>query len=224
MGGKQAALDRMRNWLATGEWAIDSRIPPERDLAETLGVSRGVLRLALATLEAEGHIWRHVGKGTFVGPRPGTTDTDIGGLADRTSPAEVMEMRLILEPNAARLAATNATPSQIAEMRLCLARTRGARTFQQYVIWDNRLHVAIGAATRNTLLISFMETLNAVRRSVVWGRLREKEQPRPDNPSLDEHDRIVDAIEKGQPEAAAVAMQQHLGRVAGELLPKQYWT
>jgi DNA-binding FadR family transcriptional regulator len=224
VSSKQAALDKMRAWLATGEWAIDSRVPPERDLAETLGVSRGVLRLALATLEAEGHIWRHVGKGTFVGSRPGNIDTGINGLAHRSSPAEVMETRLILEPNAARLAAMNATPGHIAEMRLCLARTRGARTFQQYVIWDNRLHVSIGMATRNTVLISFMETLNAIRRSVVWARLREKEQPRLDNPSLDEHDRIVDAIEQRKPENAATAMYQHLDRVAGELLPKQYWS
>jgi DNA-binding FadR family transcriptional regulator len=224
VSSKLAALDKMRAWLATGEWAIDSRIPAERDLAETLGVSRGVLRLALATLEAEGHIWRHVGKGTFVGSRPGSTDTDINRLAHRSSPAEVMGTRLILEPNAARLAAMNATPGHIAEMRQCLSRTRGARTFQQYVIWDNRLHVSIGAATRNTVLISFMETLNAIRRSVVWARLREKEQPRLDNPSLDEHDRIVDAIEQRQPENAALAMHQHLARVAGELLPKQYWS
>lgn len=222
MGSRQSALDRMRSWLASGEWAIDSRIPPERDLAEQLGVSRGVLRLALSTLEAEGQIWRHVGKGTFVGSRPGDGSTDVDGLAQRCSPAEVLEARLVLEPNAARLAAANATPGQIAEMRLCLARTRTARTFQQYVIWDNRLHVSIGLATRNAVIINFMETLNAIRRTVVWGRLSEKEQPSPDNPSLDEHDRIVDAIEARLPEEAAAAMFRHLSRISSEFAPKQY--
>lgn len=223
MKTRNAALDKMRSWLATGEWAIDSRVPPERDLAEKLGVSRGVLRLALDTLEAEGHIWRHVGKGTFVGPRPPEDGNDINALANRTSPFEVMTTRLILEPNTARIAAMNASPSQIAEMRLCLSRTRTARTFQQYVIWDNRLHTSIAAATRNTLLINFLETLHAIRRAAVWAKLRDKEQPRPDNPSLDEHDRIVEAIENRDGEGAALAMHTHLARVQAEFVPKQYW-
>lgn len=223
MKTRNAALDKMRLWLASGDWAIDSRVPPERDLAETLGVSRGVLRLALDTLEAEGHIWRHVGKGTFVGPRPPQDGNDINALANRTSPAEVMTTRLILEPNTARIAATNASPSQIAEMRLCLVRTRGARTFQQYVIWDNRLHTSIAAATRNELLINFLEMLHAIRRAAVWAKMQQKEHPRSDNPSLDEHERIVEAIENRDGEAAAQAMHAHLARVQAELVPRQYW-
>jgi DNA-binding FadR family transcriptional regulator len=223
MRNRNAALEQMRQWLASGEWAIDSRVPPERDLAETLGVSRGVLRLALATLESEGHIWRHVGKGTFVGPRPPLDGTDLATLANRTSPAEVIETRLILEPNAARLAAMHATTAQIAEMRQCIIRTRAARTFQQYVIWDNRLHLAIAGATRNSLLMVFLETLHAVRRSVIWARLREKEPPRADNPSLKEHDDIIDAIESRDPDRAAQMMLNHLMHVQSDFLPKQYW-
>jgi DNA-binding FadR family transcriptional regulator len=223
MKTRNAALEQMRFCLSTGEWPIDSRIPPERDLAERLGVSRGVLRLALDTLEAEGHIWRHIGKGTFVGPRPLPDGNNVVALASRTSPAEVMSTRLILEPNAARIAAMNATPTQIAEMRHCLSRTRAAQTFQQYVIWDNQLHVSIAAATRNTLLLSFLETLNAIRRAAVWGRMQDKDPPRADNPSLDEHDRIVEAIESREAERAAQAMYEHLARVEAELLPKRYW-
>jgi DNA-binding FadR family transcriptional regulator len=224
MKRRNAALEQMRLWLATGEWALDSRIPPERDLADRLGVSRGVLRLALETLEAEGQLWRHIGRGTFVGPRPPADGPDIAALASRTSPAEIMSTRLILEPNAARIAALNATPAQIAEMRHCLVRTRAARTFQQYVIWDNQLHVSIAAATRNILILSFLETLNAIRRAAIWGRMLEKEPPREDNPSLDERERIVDAIESREAERAAQTMYQHLARVEAELLPKQYWS
>lgn len=223
MSSRNGALEKMRFWLASGEWPIDSRIPPERDLAEQLGISRGVLRLALQALEAEGHIWRHVGKGTFVGPGPPEGGADITELSSRTSPAEVMITRLILEPSAARIAALNATPTQIAEMRHCLVQTRSARTFQQYVIWDNRLHIAVANATRNTLLISFLETLQAIRRTAVWAKLRDKEQPSADNPSLDEHDRIVNAIEDRDPERAAAAMLEHLSRVHAELGSMKYW-
>ena len=216
-------LRKLRSLIAEGAWAIDRRLPPERELALTLGVSRSDLRKALAILEAEGQIWRHVGKGTFVGTRPIDALFDISAIANQTNPAEVLRTRLILEPQAARLAALYATPAQISEMRACLSRTRSAETFQQYVHWDSRLHQVIGEATRNTLLTGLLDVLSAVRRAVVWGRLREKESPRTDNPSLVEHERIVDAIENRESEAAAVAMHDHLERVERVLLPKPYW-
>jgi len=56
--------------LISGRYPAQSRLPPERELAVLLGVSRSGLREGLEILEAEGRIWRHVGKGTFVGPRP----------------------------------------------------------------------------------------------------------------------------------------------------------
>lgn len=222
MPDDNSALDQLRTLLTDGTWDLDARLPPERELAETLSVSRSDLRKALAVLEAEGQIWRHVGKGTFVGARPLAALSDLSALAARTSPAEVIRTRLLLEPTAARIAATNATPTHIAEMRTCLARTRAARTFQQYVMWDNRLHVVIGEATQNTLLIGFLEALHAIRRVVVWGRLREREPPRPDNPSLDDHDRIVEAIEDRNADAAYREMHAHLVRVEEAFMPKEY--
>ncbi|MEJ1159474.1 FadR/GntR family transcriptional regulator [Prosthecomicrobium sp. N25] len=216
------ALEQMQRWIADGDWPIDSRVPPERDLAISLGVSRGALRNALARLEEDGQIWRHVGKGTFVGTRPQTGLVDLSQTIQNTSPPEVMEMRLILEPNAARLAAMNATAPQIAGLHACLVRIRAAATFQQYVVWDDRLHASIAAASKNNLLTTFVETLHAVRRAVIWARLRDKDPPRADNPSLDEHDEIVRAIEERDPERAGRAMYAHLDRVRAEFAPKRY--
>jgi DNA-binding FadR family transcriptional regulator len=213
------ALQELRTWLTAQDLAIDSRLPPERDLAETLGVSRAELRKALATLEAEGHIWRHVGKGTFIGSRPVDTLADVAALAHRTSPSEVMRTRLILEPEASRLAALNATPANIADMRLCLLRTRSAQTWRQYESWDNRLHRIVAEATQNTLLLGLLDTLSAVRRAVVWGRLREtKERPAADHHSFTEHEAIVAAIEERDTERAAQAMRAHLETVERNLL------
>ena len=62
---EQRALSRMRAMIEDGDYPLNSRLPPERSLCETMGVTRAALRKALATLEAEGQIWRHVGKGTF---------------------------------------------------------------------------------------------------------------------------------------------------------------
>lgn len=75
------ALARLRNHLAAIELPVDSRLPPERELAQALGISRADLRKALAVLEAENLIWRHVGKGTFIGSRPIDTHADVAACS-----------------------------------------------------------------------------------------------------------------------------------------------
>lgn len=213
------ALTQLRAYLARPELPIDSRLPPERELAGHLGISRAELRKALDVLESENQIWRHVGKGTFIGSRPIDTLADIAAITRRTNPSEVMRTRLLLEPEVARMAALNATSTQIADMKICLQRTRAAQTWRQYEAWDNRLHRIIAEATQNTLLLALLDTLNAVRRAVVWGRLRgERVKPAADHHSFDEHDSIVAAIEDRDLDRAAAAMRKHLESVERNLL------
>lgn len=213
------ALSRLRTYLAQIEMPLDSRLLPERELAETLGVTRAGLRKALAVLESENQIWRHVGKGTFIGSRPVETMADIVAITRRTNPAEVMRTRLVLEPEVARMAALNATSAHIAEMRLCMQRTRAAQTWRQYEAWDNRLHRVIAESTQNSLLLALLDTLNAVRRAVVWGRLRvDKVKPAPTHHSFEDHESIVAAIENRDLNRAAAAMRAHLENVERNLL------
>ncbi len=75
------ALTQLRAWLAQRDASDSSRLPPERELCELLGVSRGELRKALDVLEREGEVWRHVGKGTFVGIRPFEELTSVRAIA-----------------------------------------------------------------------------------------------------------------------------------------------
>jgi DNA-binding FadR family transcriptional regulator len=213
------ALARLRTYLAQIEMPLDSRLPPERELAETLGVTRAALRKALGVLESENQIWRHVGKGTFIGSRPIETMADVAAITRRTNPAEVMRTRLVLEPEVARLAALNATSAHIAEMHLCMQRTRAAQTWRQYEAWDNRLHRVIAESTQNSLLLALLDTLNAVRRAVVWGRLRvDKVKPAPNHHSFEDHEAIVAAIEDRDLSRAAAAMRTHLENVERNLL------
>src|SRR5687768_713655 len=210
---------RLRAYIEGGQLTVDSRLPPERELSRALGVSRAGLRQALAVLESEGQIWRHVGKGTFIGTRPIATVSDIDAMVRRTNPAEVMRTRLLIEPEVARMAALNATPAQIAEMRACMTRSRAAATWRQYESWDNRLHRTIAEATQNALLVSLLDTLGAVRRAVAWGRLRvNKVKPEPDHHSFAEHEEIVAAIAERDLDRAAAAMRRHLETVECKLL------
>ncbi|NDV85315.1 FCD domain-containing protein [Aurantimonas aggregata] len=219
--GRGAALVQLRAWLAQRELPGNSRLPPERELAEIVGVSRGDLRKALATLEADGLLWRHVGKGTFTGARPTTEIDSIAVIANQTSPAEVMRARLVLEPELAREAALHATADDIRAMRLCTDGGRAAETWRQYENWDNRLHRTIAEAGRNALLLSVFDTINAVRRTVVWGRLRnDKLLPPADHHSFGDHDAIVEAIENRDLSAAASLMRTHLQRVQANLIER----
>jgi len=215
--------------LAQHQLATDSRLPPERELCKRLGVSRAALRKSLATLESEGQLWRHVGKGTFVGSRPVEDFIDIRRITSQTNPVEVMRTRELIEPELARLAALNATAQNIAEMRRCMAASRAAETWREYESWDNHLHRTIAESTGNTLLLALFDTLNAVRRAVVWGRLRDnKPKPDPDHHSFTEHEAVVEAILAGDAEAAENAMRAHVA-IQGDvftdlisLLPPRY--
>jgi DNA-binding FadR family transcriptional regulator len=217
--GSDGALTQLRAYLAQSSFAVDSRLPPERELSQLLGVTRAELRKALSVLESEGQIWRHVGKGTFIGTRPIETLADITAVTRSTNPAEVMQTRLALEPEVARLAALNASAGQIAEMRLCLQKTRAADTWRQYESWDNRLHRLVAESTQNTLLLAVLDTLCAVRRAVTWGRLRaERVKPAANHHSFAEHEELVAAIADRDMERARAAMRRHLESVERNLL------
>jgi DNA-binding FadR family transcriptional regulator len=215
----RSALVQLRAWLAQRDPQPGERMPPERELSEVLGVSRGELRKALAILERQGDLWRHVGKGTFIGARPAAEVSSVAAIAEQSNPAEVMRARLAFEPEIAREAALHATTGDIEEMHLCMRGSRVAETWRQYENWDNRLHRAIAGAAHNALLLALFDTLNAVRRAVVWGRLRdEAPHPPPDHHSFADHAVIVAAIEERDLAGAARCMHVHLENVERLLL------
>ena len=215
----QGALTQLRALMAQKEYAAGSRLPSERSLCETLGVTRNALRKALATLEAEGQIWRHVGRGTFVGPSNMAIADETKALASQTNPTNVMEARLSIEPELARLAALHATTDDIEHMMSCITRSENATEWRVYETWDNQLHRTIAEATHNALLIALFDTLNTVRRTVVWGRLRAtKPYPPSDHHSHADHKAIVQAIQDRDMDAARNHMRAHLETVQRNLL------
>jgi DNA-binding FadR family transcriptional regulator len=212
-------VERLKAHLAEQQSPLNHRLPPERTLSVQLGASRSSLRKALAVLEAEGQIWRHVGRGTFVGARPAGRLEQLLSIDDGTNPAEVMEARLLIEPELARLAALNARPGDVDEMAHCIRQTQAAREWRVYELWDHNFHRAIAAATGNALLVSLFDALNAVRRAVVWGRLRSyRLTPDLDHHSFAEHDLIFGAIVDRDLEEASRRMREHLLSVRRNLL------
>lgn len=223
MDEADGALTQLRAWLAQREQSADSKLPPERELCEILGVSRGELRKALAVLERDGELWRHVGKGTFVGIRPVEELSSVGSIAARSNPREVMQARLLVEPMLAAEAALHATAAHLEEIRRCIRASKDAKSWRQYENCDNRLHRTVAEASGNTVLTALFDQLNAVRRAVVWGRLRDQtDRPPADHHSFAEHDRLLSALAERDQVEARQAMLNHLMSVQGNLLkPRQ---
>jgi DNA-binding FadR family transcriptional regulator len=223
---KPDALLRLRNFLAEHSFALNDRLAPERELCQELGLTRATLRAALAVLENEGQVWRHVGRGTFIGARPVLNLDEVKFLTGITTPAQILDARVAIEPELARLAARHGNASHFTELLICAQRCQEAKLWRVFEAWDSRFHYAIAASTRNKLLGTMFETLNAVRRSVVWRTVRVGSGPAPDYPSFNEHQRIYEAIRRQDEDAAADNMRQHLGSVRSRLIlpekpPKQ---
>lgn len=208
---------QLRDLIDNAGYRYNDKFPPERELCKKFGTTRTQLRHALAELEAQGRIWRHVGRGTFVGARPVLNLQDLSYLRDQIKPEQVMAVRLSIEPELCRLAARNAAKSDHDQLRLCHDNCCTSVDWRNYEAWDNNLHFAIARATRNQLFLYFFETLNSLRRSVVWAQPRTTSGPPADYASFHEHSAIVEGIISGDGEGAAAVMTRHLNTVHARL-------
>jgi DNA-binding FadR family transcriptional regulator len=198
------------DWIDHAALPQDGRLPAERRLAADLSASRAEVRKALAVLECQGALQRHVGRGTFM-VRSGLGAADAGDIANRTSPVDTVHARLLLEPELARLAAMHATAREISDMRRLTDEMRLATNWIDYVQIDAQLHRLIATTAGNGLLTEILDLIYAVRSTIVWGRLATRPPgPTPDYVSFAEHDAILAAIENRDSAGAAEAMRVHL--------------
>lgn len=191
------------------------RLPPERDLASKLGLPRTALRRMLASLEKEGQLTRHVGRGTFISGSgvvsPALRRPVVAVTTPRTYPAEVFETRLIVEPKIAALAALRATPQDIEELQKAIDRGSDAATLVEFEKWDAVFHSIVVNAARNGLLASLYEGIHAVRAGNLWGRMKEQSltAERMQN-YITKHQAILDAIKDRDSAAAENHMFAHI--------------
>jgi DNA-binding FadR family transcriptional regulator len=177
---RQAARDgaqRIRDFIvrsaADGTLTPGAKLPTERELARRFAVPRNAVRKTLAQLEAEGSITRHVGRGTFLSGSGSAADSDADSVA-HTSPAELMEARLRLEPALAELIVTNATPADLERMEMCITKAERAATLDEFELWDAALHQALAAGTHNRFVIRVLDMMTAVRQQAEWGKLKDR--------------------------------------------------
>lgn len=203
------ALERIRAMLRGIPGTGDGKLPAERALAESLGISRRSVRRALEVLEAEGLVWRRQGAGTFAGPRPEDLASDpVGAGVDFL---EVMEVRLRVEPQLAQLAALRADAAAVARMRDIITRITASADSDGRELWDSALHREIARASRNRFFLMIFDAIDRSRHDDAWRAIRERARSRA-NLALYErqHCAIVDAIAAHDPVRAGEAMRAHI--------------
>jgi len=214
---REAAIFAVQDLIASGGYRPGDRLPPERELIVSLGISRNTLRKALEVLEFRGTIWRHVGKGTFVS-NGGAAAGGMSELSKQVSPVHMMRARLSLEPAIAREAAINASQEAVLRIHRFREMAQDAADWDGYEMQDDAFHRSVAEATGNVLLLALFDQLNMVRRAVAWNAVvRKTDRPPRDHTSFAEHDQIAAAIEARDPAGAHSAMRAHLGSVSARL-------
>ena len=219
MADVDPTLQQLERALDGQRWGMGERMPPERELARDLGVGRSALRRALSKLEARGRIRRHVGQGTFVAAPPAEEVTATLRLSPPPGPADVVELRLMIEPAIAAAAALRASDPAIARLRVLAAEGAEARDWQSWETADSRFHTALAQAARNPLLSGVLETLNVIRRQREWGELRRTTLTSARQQTYSrQHAALVDAVARRDAPGSAAAMRAHLVAVQRSMI------
>ncbi len=167
-----AIINRLKRAIETGVFSDGDQLPPERQLAISLGTARSTIRKALDQLESRGLVVRRVGSGTFVnyaGPIL-APDADV---ADLISPMQLIEARFAVEPYMTRLAAIHATRRDLDSFEAVLQRIEACGSDQdQFTHWDMEFHVQLARCSRNPLLLKVYQQINAVRAHAQWDRMK----------------------------------------------------
>lgn len=202
------ALERLRAMLREIPPTGDSRLPTERQLMESLGISRRSVRRALEVLEAEGLVWRRQGAGTFAGQRPEPLGEPQGLDANFS---EVMEVRMRLEPQLAQLAALRASDAAITRMKEILERLEVSGDADSRELWDSALHREIARAAGNRFFLVIFDSMDRARLDAAWRALRERARSRANlAQTARQHREIVEAIAAHDPVRAGAAMRAHI--------------
>jgi len=159
----QAVANRIRQQILSGAWADGRLLPSERDMASQFGIARNTLRRIIRQLEAEGLVESQPGRGSVVRLSPlgdQMSRADIAPAATHASQAELLEMRALLEPLVAGLAASRATPEDIFALEAAYQKAVDAKEPATLDHWVAELHRALWHATGNAALLDWYEAVD----------------------------------------------------------------
>ena len=215
--GSAAIATTLQKAILKGSYAYGERLPPERDLAKHYGTSRSTVREALRRLEELKLVTRRIGSGTYVSHHR-TPDGHV--MAYRTSPVELIEVRLGIEPQMARLAALHATIEDLGQLEAAMDELEKAGGDQDaFSNADEQFHLRLAECTRNPLMIWLYQHINDIRGHAAWHRMKEVILT-PERISIynAHHRRIFDAISNRDAESASNIVREHIEKARQDLL------
>ena len=200
----EETVERLGTAIRTGLLPPGSRLPPERELAEQLGIARSTLRQALTTLVQSGYLVALRGRsgGTFVAAEP-----PLGSGRLREDWRDILDARVAIECGAAVLAAERGSPESFARMDELIEHMDAAEPFDSYRRGDVRFHITLAEATGAARLVAAM--------TQVQGEMTELISviPHPETVlehANDEHRQLMNALRAGDGHVAARILRAHL--------------
>ncbi len=214
--------DQISGLISDGEYSPGERLPPERDLAKQLGVSRPSVREALIALEVEGLLDVRVGSGIYVTQPEDRRQRDT--LQGDSGPFEVIRARWLIEGECAALAAKNASPAQLRAIRAAHAAViKASKSDHNPLEADRLFHLSIAEAGGNSALVLVVQTLWDQRMGPLYRSLERKlEFPKMATETVREHRAIVEALVRRDARGARGAMRQHMNRTHDRYIKE--WT
>lgn len=199
--------------ILRGNLKPGDRLPTEQEFAALHGVSRAVIREAIAKLRHEGLVVSRQGIGAFVASPEAANSLTLepNSLAVPEDYRHLYELRLMLETGAAELAAIQRTDEDLAEMARCIDNMAKVKDLHgAYVETDIAFHRAVAGATKNPFVSLFISFVDVKLQESILVALRSLDFATTSAISRGEHQLIYDAIAAGDPAAAAAAMRSHL--------------
>jgi GntR family transcriptional regulator, transcriptional repressor for pyruvate dehydrogenase complex len=215
----EEVVSQVHELIREGKFKAGDQLPAERELSEIFKISRTSVREALRALEAQGLIISRTGMGNFVAALP--IESLVAPLAkllieEKTALADIFELRKLIEPHIASLAAERATESDIGRMKRILAKqSEAVSRGETGVEADAELHFAIGQATQNQALEKLVSGLMEI---LSHSREESLQTPGRRMASIESHRKILSAIEQHDKARAQEAMFHHIDRVEENVL------
>lgn len=214
----EAVIDQIREMINGEDFPPGTRLPTERDLANTFGVGRPAVREALKILDAVGILEIRPGSGIYVREQKAAKDEQsmalslLVGMSDLVS---LLELRRVLEVGTARIAAQRATDADIEYLREAYSRLEWQVKNQRVGAAEDYLfHYAVAQATHNRAIIKvFSATTDLYRDALIRSRSQSLQIPGRPQAILKEHEKILAAVCDRNPDEAARYMQMHLDNV-----------
>jgi GntR family transcriptional repressor for pyruvate dehydrogenase complex len=218
-------VDQILKLINRGDIAAGDRLPSERQLAQQLNVSRSALREAMTALEVLGIVEIKAGVGIFIGANGGVASNsgvmdEVAKLIAKVGPLEILEVRMLIEPGAAQLAAERRTAQDLRVMDRAV-RQMEAELKEGREAWepDWGFHRAIAAATQNPLVEAMFENLGQRMDNPFWALMRTRNFEFGDRGQryLQDHRKVLEAIRKGRDATAFRAMRDHIQNIRTDL-------